>query len=105
MTLPSTPPTLVQAVIELPSGDWELRFDQRLRPATIPADNIDLRLNNQHVIISAGTVSGFSVIGTSNLVAGPPQPDEADYQVVSRKILSWRGVPATEFTGATLLTV
>lgn len=105
VTLPNTPPTIVQAAIELPSGNWSLTFDQRLRTGTLPANNLAFRLNNTTVTHSAGIVSGFTVSGTAGIAGGPPQADEADYQVVSKKILGWRGVPATPFTGQVLLTV
>lgn len=105
MTLPDTPPAIQNASIELPSGDWTLTFDQRLRTGTLPANNLAFRLNNNTVTHSDGVVSGFTVSGTSIITGGPPQADEADYQVVSKKILSWRGVPAAQFTGETLWTV
>lgn len=102
VTLPNTPPALEQASLSLPSGDFSLRFDQVLHAQPVDPSTLTFRVNNFQVSTLTAVASGRFVTGTTNVIAGAPQPDDCSYTASPAHIRNAKLVPAAAFANQPL---
>lgn len=96
-TLPNTPPVPLEANLYDPSGNFEIRFSQRLRPRIIDPNNWTIRVPPFFWNPDTLAVDGFWLRGTSTIPGTLFPPATVDYLAIPPDVVNLRMTQAAAF--------